>query len=617
MKKMAATDPLAQSADLSADHAEQLKNLFPEAFTEGKVDFEALRQLLGDAADGREEKFGLSWHGKRQARQLALSPSTGTLRPYINESLNWDTTRNLFIEGDNLEALKLMQKSYSAKIKLIYIDPPYNTGNDFVYADDYRDNIKNYLKLTAQLDDSGAKWSSNTDSSGRFHTDWLNMMYPRLRLARTLLSEDGAIFVSIDDGELSSLVAMLSEIFGNENQVAIFVWEKRTTRENRRVFSFNHEYVVCFTRNKPAFESIRNLLPTTNEVRERYRNPDNDPRGPWQSVSLNAQGGHATKDQFYSYRSPGGRVHNPPPGRCWVVAQKRMDELVADNRVWFGEDGNNVPRRKMFLAEATEGLTPHTLWRADEVGTNDSARKDLISLFDGVDVFDTPKPVGLIRRVVEIVTTKDDLVLDFFAGAGTTAEAVAEANAGDGGTRACILVQIPEPSALGKVVGLPTLADVAKERWRRIRQKHTDVGFRVFKLAESNVATWNPGRADLGDLLARFTDNIVAGRSEDDLLFELILKFGLELTTPLEAKKIAGNTVHSIGGGVLMACLAPKLKAPEIEALGLGIVAWRRALAPTGETTAVFRDSAFQDDVAKTNLTAILEQTGVKDVRSL
>src|SRR6185437_6455399 len=344
------------------------------------------------------------------------------------ESVDWDKTQNLMIEGDNLEVLKLLQKSYNGKVKLIYIDPPYNTGNDFVYSDDFQDNIKNYLEITGQVGEAGRKLSSNAESSGRFHTDWLNMMYPRLRLARNLLCEDGALFVSVDDGEVNNLRSVIDEIFGPENFIALFVWEKRTTRENRRVFSFNHEYVLCVAKSKTQFEQVRNLLPTTEEVRNRYANPDNDPRGPWQSVSLNAQAGHATKDQFYSFTTPGGRVLDPPPGRCWAVTKPKLEQLVADNRVWFGETGNNVPRRKLFLSEAADGLTPHTLWTAAEVGTNDSAKKDLIELFGGVEVFDTPKPTALIRRIIEITTSKSDLVLDFFAGAGPTGEAVFDTN---------------------------------------------------------------------------------------------------------------------------------------------------------------------------------------------
>jgi adenine-specific DNA-methyltransferase len=623
MKKLSPTDPETHSADILEGNIEQLKTLFPEAFTEGKVDFDVLKQLLGGAVDEREEKYGLNWHGKRRARQLALTPSTGTLRPCPEDSVYWDTTQNLMIEGDNLEVLKLMQKSYAGKVKLIYIDPPYNTGNDFVYPDNFQDNIRNYLELTGQVE-GGRKISSNTEASGRFHTDWLNMMYPRIKLARNLLAEDGAIFISIDDGEVNHLRSIIDEVFGPENFIAQFVWEKRTTRENRRVFSFNHEYVMCVAKNKREFEKTRNLLPTTDEVRGRYSNPDNDPRGLWQSVSLNAQAGHATKDQFYSLTTPGGRVLEPPPGRCWTVTKPKLDELIADNRVWFGEAGNNVPRRKLFLSEAKDGLTPHTLWTAAEVGTNDTAKKDLIDLFNGMEVFETPKPVALIQRMIEIATDEQDLVLDFFAGTGPAGEAVCRTNKINNSNRRFILVQLPEPTEREDYL---TIADICKERLRRAAKKikdenpmfSGDLGFRVFRLDSSNIRAWEPDRNDLDQTLLDSIEHLKTGRTEADILYELLLKLGLDLCVPITTKTISpqAHTVHAIGGGVLLTCLAEKITRDEVEPLAQGIVAWHKALAPAGDTTCVFRDSAFEDDVAKTNLAAILQQHGLANVRSL
>ncbi len=622
MKKLTPEDPAAHSADVVAENVEHLRSLFPEAFTEGKVDFEVLKQLLGGLVDERQEKYGLNWHGKRRARQLALTPSTGTLRPCLEESVDWDTTQNLMIEGDNLEVLKLLQKSYSGKVKLIYIDPPYNTGKDFVYPDDFRDSIQNYLELTGQADGENGRLSSNTEASGRFHTDWLNMLYPRLRLARNLLRDDGTLFVSIDDGEVHHLRSMVDELFGPENFVALFIWEKRTTRENRRVFSFNHEYVLCVARNKTAFEQVRNLLPTTDEVQSRYANPDDDPRGVWQSVSLNAQGGHATKDQFYSVTTPGGRTVEAPAGRCWVVTKPKLQELIADSRVWFGKSGNNVPRRKLFLSEAREGLTPHTLWRAEEAGTNDQAKKELIELFDGVEVFDTPKPQTLLRRIVEIATGPSDLVLDFFAGSGPTAEAVFRLCESGAPTRRFILVQLPEPTGRSDY---PTLADITKERLRLSGSKvrhdcpmfSGDTGFRVFKLDRSNIRAWTPTPEDLEKALFDGVDHLHEGRTEQDVLYELLLKLGLDLCVPIEERTIADKPVHSVGAGTLLVCLAKKIDADEVEALALGMAAWREEQNPAGDTTVVFRDSAFADDVAKTNIAAILEQHGLENVRSL
>jgi len=631
MKKFTAEDAETKSPDLVAENLSQLQALFPEAFTEGKVDFDTLKQLLGGAVDEREEKYGLNWHGKRRARQLALTPSTGTLRPCPEESVDWDSTRNLMIEGDNLEVLKLLQKSYSGKVKLIYIDPPYNTGKDFVYPDDFRDNISNYLQLTGQVDGDGRKISSNTEASGRFHTDWLNMMYPRLKLARNLLRDDGTIFVSIDNAELQNLLAVMDDIYGVENFVGVFVWEKRTTRENRKVLSVNHDYIVCYAKEKPVFEGVRCLLPRNEENEERFENPDHDARGPWQSVSINAPAGPGRrKEQFFTITTPSGRKVNPPSGRCWIYTEERFKELKDDNRIWFGEDGGNVPRMKCFRSESNDGIVPHTLWTAHEVGTTDTAKKAIKDLFDGYEVFDTPKPVELLQRIIQICSaaSSDDLVLDFFAGAAPIGEAVVRQNASDSGTRRFIAVQLPEPLPLdspARQLKFSTLSQVSIDRLKRagktIREGNPmfagDLGFRVFKLASSNIQAWEPKPEDLPASLLDAIDHLKTDRSEQDILFELLLKLGLDLTTPMESRAIAGKTVHAIGAGALLVCLAESVAAEEVESLALGIVAWHKELAPTGATTLVFRDSAFANDVAKTNLTAILEQHGLTNVRSL
>jgi len=637
MKKLSAADPETRSPDLVAENLERLKALFPELVTEGAdgaaVNVDVLKQLVGDrTVSDADEKYGLGWHGKRRARQLALTPSAGTLRPCPEESVDWDTTQNLMIEGDNLEVLKLLQKSYAGKVKLIYIDPPYNTGKDFVYPDDFRDSIQNYLELTGQVE-GGAKISSNTEASGRFHTDWLNMMYPRMRLARDLLHESGALFISIDDGEVASLRKLCAEIFGDENFVATFIWQKRTTRENRSVFSFDHDYVVCFAREKFAFQANRNLLPLTDEVLQRYSNPDDDPRGTWQSVSLNAQAGPGRRrEQFYSVTTPGGRVVDPPAGRCWIVTEPRMAELIDDNRVWFGEDGNNVPRQKVFLSESRDGLTPHTLWLADEVGTTDSAKRHLTRLFEGVSVFDTPKPVELLQRIVQIALDPGEIALDFFGGSGPLAEAVMRACADDGKSRRFFLAQLQEPidDTLPQrdeilKLGLSTISEITKARIRRAAGKIKDanplfagdLGFRVFKLDSSNIRAWDPDREDLEQTLADHMEHLKPGRSEADVLFELLLKLGLDLCVPIETRTLAGKDVHAVGGGVLIACLAEAIASGEVEVLAQGIVEWSAALAPVGDVTCVFRDRAFENDVAKTNLAAILEQHGIANVRSL
>jgi adenine-specific DNA-methyltransferase len=352
------------------------------------------------------------------------------------------------------------------------IDPPYNTGHDFIYPDNFTDPLETYLRLSAQKDENGNLLTSNPETNGRYHSSWLSMMYPRLFLGRQLLANDGAIFVSIDDHEIHDLRMLMNEVFGEENFVACFIWQKRTTRENRKVFSFNHDYVLCFSKNKLAFQASRNLLPLSEEVLGRYSNPDNDPRRDWQSVSLNAQAGPGRrKEQFYSVITPSGRVVDPPPGRCWTLTKDRMDALIADKRVWFGEDGDNVPREKIFLSEARDGLTPHTLWTADEVGTTDTAKKDLIKLFDGAEVYDTPKPLGLLDRIIGITTSPDtaDIVLDFFAGSCTTAHSVLAANAKDNGNRRFISIQIPEPTPSdtgARRAGFKDIAAICRQRLR-------------------------------------------------------------------------------------------------------------------------------------------------------
>jgi adenine-specific DNA-methyltransferase len=659
MKKLTAEDVETKSPDVVADNVEQLKALFPEAFTEGKVDFEVLKQLLGGAVEEREEKYGLNWHGKRRARQLALTPSTGTLRPCQEESVDWDTTRNLMIEGDNLEVLKLLQKSYSGKVKLIYIDPPYNTGKDFVYPDDFRDNIKNYLELTGQTDGEGRKISSNTEASGRFHTDWLNMMYPRLKLARNLLSEDGSIFVSIADHEIQNLRIIMDEVFGEENFIASVIWQKVYSPKNSaRHFSEDHDYIVVYAKSAEIWTP--KLLPRTKEMEARYNNPDNDSRGPWKAGDMSARNFYG--EGTYLITCPSGRViSGPPSGTYWRYSKKNFEEMDRDNRIWWGTDGNNVPAIKRFLSEVKEGRVPQTLWTYDEVGHTQEAKKELLSLVDFANsglVFDTPKPTRLMRRILQIATSASgtpltaededldgetpnaarpiassssqsgsvtpEIVLDFFAGTGSTMDAVFRQNAEDGAPRKCILVQLPEPLSATEGA-FRTIADVTKERLRRagdkVREENPmfagDLGFRVFKLASSNIRAWEPDREDLPTTLMDSIEHLKTDRTEQDILFELLLKLGLDLTIPIEQKTIAGKAVHNLGAGTLLVCLAEHITAAEVEPLALGMIAWHKELAPAGETTVVFRDSGFVDDVAKTNLTAILQQHGLDNVRSL
>ena len=408
IQKIEAQSPEARSADLMADNIAKLKAMFPELVTEttqgGKttatLSVDVLKGLIGDAtAADSEEKYGLNWHGKRRARQIALTPSTGTLRPCPDESVDWDTTQNLMIEGDNLEVLKLLQKSYAGKVKLIYIDPPYNTGKDFVYPDNFQDNIKNYLELTGQTE-SGRKISSNTDASGRFHTDWLNMIYPRLKLAHSLLQSDGVIFVSIADHEIHNLRAAMNEVFGEENFIATVIWQKVFAPKNSaRHFSEDHDYVVVYAKNAEIWSP--RLLPRSEEMESRYGNLDNDVRGPWASDNLTARNFYGAGT--YPVTCPSGRViDGPPSGTYWRVSKEKFDALDADNRIWWGADGGNMPRLKRFLSDVQDGRVPQTLWTYEEVGHTQEAKKELIATVDFPNsdvVFDTPKPTRLPERV--------------------------------------------------------------------------------------------------------------------------------------------------------------------------------------------------------------------------
>jgi len=635
-------DPESKSADALAENIDHLKRMFPEAVTEGKVDFDVLKQLLSGVVDEREEKYGLNWHGKRKARQLALTPSMGTLRPCKEESVDWESTKNLFIEGDNLEVLKLLRKSYAGKVKMIYIDPPYNTGKDFIYPDDFRDGIRNYLELTGQVDGEGRKLETNSEASGRYHTDWLNMMYPRLKVARELLREDGVIFISIDDGEIKQLRCLCDELFGEENFVVPIIWQKRVTPENRRAFSFEHDYIVCYARSAEIFTHTRRLLPLTEEARSRYRNPDNDPRGDWLSVPAIAQAGHGTKSQFYELTAPDGRVLNPPSGCCWRYTEERMKDAIADNRIWFGFDGGNAPRIKNFLSESKQGLTPSTIWPAKIVGANEDAKKEVKKIFDENVLFDNPKPTGLIEQMQSIASEEhnSDIILDFFAGSGTTGHSVMKKNFADGGNRKYILVQLPEKIEIDnkeqneaarycEIIGKSnTIAELTKERIRRAAQKirsenpetTADLGFRVFKLDSSNIKAWHPDASDLEATIDAHIEHLVPGRTAEDILYEVLLKLGLELSVPIESRTIAGHTVNAIGGGTLITCLSESIPRKDIEALGQGIIDWVNELdpEPREETTLVFRDDAFKgDDVSKTNLSSILEQDGLRNLRSI
>lgn len=605
------------SADLLKQGLERLREIFPEAWREGNIDFEILKQLLGGIVDETDERFGLNWHGKRRARQIALSPSNGTLRPNPEESVDWDKTKNLIIEGDNLEVLKLLQKSYAGKVKLIYIDPPYNTGKDFVYPDNFQDNIKNYLELTGQTV-GGRKTRSNTEASGRFHTDWLSMIYPRLKLASNLLRPDGHIFISIDDGEVSNLRLVCDEIFGEENFVACISWQKTYSPANdKKGIDAMHDYVVVYQRSDDA---LINLLPRTAKQDDAYTNPDADHRGPWKAVD--ATRAEHRDYAFYPIQTPSGREVWPAKGRSWVFTKEEVPGLIAENRLWFGKDGSSKPSKKLFLTEVKQGVVPTTWWTHEDAGHNDEAKKELKGLFTEALPFDTPKPTRLIQRILQIGTTGagGEVVLDFFAGSGTTAHAVMASNAADKGDRRFILVQLPEPTENKQFC---TIAKVTSERIRRVgaelrtKGHNGDIGFRAFKLDQSNIRIWNPDPLALEQSLLTQQDHLVENRTESDVLYELLIKLGLDFSAQITHRAILDKDVYSVGAGVLMACLANSIVTTEVDSLAQGIVDWYKELAPAGDTTCVFRDSAFANDVAKTNMAAILEQNGIANVRSL
>ena len=631
----------SKSADLVAQNLEQLKQIFPEVVKEGKVDFEALNDLLGNYGDTAEERFCLNWAGKANARREAQKRSTGTLRPCPEESVDWDTTENLYIEGDNLEVLKLMQKSYHSRIKMIYIDPPYNTGKDFVYKDNYTDNMKNYLEQTGQ----DKKLSTNTESDGRYHSNWLNMMYPRLKLARNLLTDDGVIFISIDDNEVANLRKVCDEVFGEENFVANLIWQKKFSRANDATyFSTMHDHILCYCKSNILNNENGwhiGLLPRGDEIPDSYSNPDNDERGIWTSVVLSAKSG--SDKLLYEITVPSGRVCTPPSGRFWSVTKNKFEELVSDNRIWFGKDGDGTPRLKTFLSEVQDGLRPNTILFHAEAGHNQEGKQETKSLFDGAGVFDGPKPVRLLNLLLIIAnTTSDDIILDFFSGSATTAHAVMQLNADDGGNRKYICVQLPEPTpedSEARKAGYATIPEIAKERIRRASkkiveeqkakaekegglfadkdEKKLDTGFKVFKLDSSNINAWDSDPDNLETALNNSLFNIKMDRSEDDLLYEILIKYGIELTEKINRHTIDGKTVYEMGAGSLMVCLADNLTTEVAEGIGK----LYKDVSPEGvdgNCRVVFKEAGFDgSDEVKTNTLLILKQHGITNVATV
>ena len=531
----------------------KLKQLFPEVFCEDQIDFEKLKLVLGaENLAGAGERYQLDWAGKTAAYLNLQSPTSRTLVPCKEESADFDGTQNVFIEAENLEALKILQKSYAGSVKMIYIDPPYNTGNDsFIYPDKFSESREEYARRVGDTDDAGylkrdgvfqGAWRKNGKDSGHYHSNWLSMMLPRLHLAKTLLADDGVIFISIDDNEQAQLKLLCDEVFGAENFVADIIWQKKYSPQNdAKWFSAMHDHILCFAKNKEIWRP--NLLARSEEQNVRYSNPDNDPRGNWKSSDFSVKTYSANYD--YSITTPSGRVVNPPPSRSWRTSKENFEKLVADNRVWFGASGNNVPSIKKFLSEVKQGITPSTIWFREEVGDNQEAAKNIRNLFDSPP-FDTPKPVRLLERMINLSLNSDGIVMDFFSGSGTTAHAVMQLNAEDGGSRRFICVQLPEETdekSEARKAGFDTIAEIAKERIRRAGRQisdglqsgqNVDTGFKVFKLAESGFKQWRqPGQADTEALqgeLSSNIDSVLSGTSSENLLYELMLRMGLKLT---------------------------------------------------------------------------------------
>lgn len=693
MKKVELED--GQSADIVSENISKLRELFPDAFSEGGVNFDTLRQLLGDASvlDEGEEKYGLNWHGKKKARQIALTPSTGTLLPCPDESVDWETTQNLFIEGDNLEVLKLLKKSYANKIKMIYIDPPYNTDEDFVYPDRFSEGLETYLNYTGQKQDGSWTISaSGRDKAGRKHAAWLGMMLPRLKTARNLLKKDGVIAIHIDEHEIENLTILLNECFGEENNLGTIVWDKRNPKGDATKIAVQHEYLLVWARDIEALKAVHELkkpkanaekmlrkaaqlfkkvgsstVPTdlegvvskydldidASDMKTEYTlenaNADfqswlgkQDVSGGeaaykfldvngdiYQSVSMawpNKK--QAPADYLTPLVHPVTKKECPVPERGWRNPSSTMQDLLRNGEIVFGQDETTQPRRKYLLKNNMDENIPSIFPFG---GSDDSLLSKM-----GVP-FDNPKPVDFASQIVKFFSEDGDMVMDFFSGSSTVGHACYKLNAETNASFKFALVQLPQgidgEKAAQKTAFKfcadnslkPNIAEIGKERLRRAAKKiqdenpdyEGDLGFKVFKLAESNIRAWNPDRSDLEESLLSHEEHLIEGRTEQDVLYELLLKRGVDLAVPIESREVGRKNIYSIGYGVLFACLDESIAKEQIEDIAQGIIAWYGELAPSSDTHVFFRDSAFRDDVSKTNMAAILEQNGITHVRSL
>lgn len=606
-----------QTADGVQDNISRIAELFPECITEVKnqrggvkrsVDFDKLRQLLSsDIVEGNEERYQFTWPDKRKAILAANAPINATLRPCPEESVNFDTTQNLYIEGDNLDVLKCLKETYLHKVKMIYIDPPYNTGNDFVYEDDFAESSAEYLANSGQFDEQGNRLVTNTESNGRFHTDWLNMIYPRLKVARDLLTEDGVIFISIDDHEVENLRKVCDEVFGECNFIATLVWERAFSPKNdAKYISNSHDYVLMYAKSAANF--VIGRLERTAEANARYSNPDNDPRGVWMSSDISVKTYNASCD--YPIITPSGKVVEPPAGRCWRLSKNAFFERLQDNRIWFGPNGDNTPRMKRFLSELKfEGMAPTSILFYKDVGHSQEGAQEVVSLFGDKGVFDGPKPVRLLERLITLANLKEDsIVLDFFSGSATTAHAVMKKNVEKEKNCRFIMVQLPEEvSDKKKDQGYKNICEIGKERIRRAGAKikaenpekaqHLDTGFRVLKLDSSNMKDvfYSPKETSQLELF-RYVDNVKDDRTSEDLLFQVMLELGATLDSKIEESVVDGKTIYNVADGYLVACFDQEVTNEVVT-----------AIAKMQPTYAVLRDTSLANDATATNFEQIFK----------
>ena len=562
-----------RSMDITKEKRKQLKLLFPEVFHENVLDFDHLKRVLGEWSEVKKERYGLTWPGKAECMKIIQQPSIATLKPIREESVNFNVAENLFIEGDNLEVLKLLQKSYFGRVKMIYIDPPYNTGKEFIYTDKFGETLDNYLKYTGQKDEDGRKFSTNMETNGRYHSRWLNIMYPRLYLAKNLLREDGVIFISIDDREVSNLRALCDQIFGEENFLANIVWNSTKSVTNTALISVSHTHNLVYVKSKEYYIRNRDKF-RLKETGEGFSNPDGDPKGPWKADPFQVEGWRP--NQQYEITNPStGEVYTPNTGSSWKNDFEKFQVLLSENRIVFGTNGTSAPQRKRYLSEARDrGRVAKTWW--DNVGTTTNGTAELKELF-GQSLFDNPKPTKLIKQMAELCTKDNDIILDFFAGSATTAHAIMALNNEDGGNRRFICVQLPEKcEERGQAfqAGYKTIADIGKERIRRAAKKigveysfQQSFGFKVFKLDRSNFKVWQGNVDNFEKQLFDHIDYIDDTSSSEDILYELLLKSGLLLTDQVKKVFMAGAEVFSVNEGKLLICLDRNLTQEVINAI--------------------------------------------------